>query len=226
MRIRRERCTAATHLATESSRVELIPALALAVAGDDLPPLPAIPTPEASMAWAAARRAALGLDPSRPMEGLIALDEITDEQLLAAVTDEAISRAAEYGWSPFLDGGLVLIVDGIVFSRPTCCVDLDEGVRDWIRLAAEWPAEWTGVESGHPGVLARRDGDRIFVSAQADEFPTAIPAAVQISTRQLSAALAPALASIEQFAERLADELAMRGVEDHAAKARLVAGLH
>ena len=217
------------HVAAHDGGVELVPSIKIYLEGSDLP-LPAWSegadwTPGAAVEWQSRRREALGLDPERLVDGLIALDEVISDRLLDAVADHVCESADKFGWAPFLDGGFVLVVDGQVFSRPTCCVDLQEGVADWVRLGEEWPSSWTGVESGHPGVLARRQGDRIRVSAQADDFPPLIIPTVEFGVAQLRAALPSALEEISSFASRLDPRLAVRRVDDPGARAMVVAGL-
>lgn len=217
------------YLSAADSVVELIPAIVLDLDGDDIPAFPWSEgsewTPEAHADWIVRRREALGLQLDRPVDGLIALDEVVSDRLLDAVADYVCDCAQEYGWSPYLDGGLVLAVDGRVFSRPTCCVDLKEGVADWVRLSEEWPATWTGVESGHPGVLARWQGDRIQVSEQADDFPDRILPSIELGIDQLRAALPRALVEISLFASRLEPRLAAREVDEPKSRALIVAGL-
>jgi hypothetical protein len=216
------------YIAAQDSVVSLVPSVSLHVDGSDIPPPPSSEgdsTPEAQAAWYARRREALGLDPGRPVGWLIALDEIVSDRLLEAVADRVCQSADEYGWAPYLDGGFVLVVDGQVFSQPTCCVDLEEGVADWARLGEQWPSTWTGVESGHPGVLARRNGDRIQVSNQADDFPSTILPMVEFGVAQLRAALPSALQEVTLFASRLEPRLAKRGVDEPGRRALIVAGL-
>lgn len=213
-----------THVADKLSDVALVPAVWLAVDGADLPPIPEVRTPDGNRAWHAQKRRALGLDPERPLGGLIALDEIKSDRLLNALVDDVVECGTEYGWAPYLDGGLVLVVDGRLFSHPTCCVDLEEGVTDWVRLANEWPETWTPVESGHPGVLARWSGDRVHVSPQLDDS-TEFRVAVDVAREQIRSAIPPAQAEIVAFAQRLRRQLEIRDVPDAAVRARVVAGL-
>ena len=216
---------APTYVATTSSVVELVPVISLGLEGSDIPPLPTEFSDDSLARWRLARRKAVGLDPDRPLDGDIALDEILTDRLLDAVVDYVVSCGAEYGWSPYLDGGFALVVDGQVFSRPTCCVDLQEGVRDWLQLAESWPADWRPVESGHPGVLARVRLGRVEVSEQADDFPDDITAAVSLPTEQLRAAAQVGLREVHAFAERLERRFVERGVEPAGQLARVVAGL-
>jgi hypothetical protein len=222
-----------TYVATDESSIELIPAISLVVEGDDLPALRQIDYVHDSWfswcedrtRWRADLRNALGLRPWPALGGLFALDDTESSRLLNIVYDHVRTAAAEFGWSPFLDGGLVLVVDSRSFAAPTCCVDLEEGVRDWKALCVDWPSTWTSVESGHPGVLARRLGDRVQFSPQADDFDDPIPVAVDVPFVSLHRALGAALASIDAFALRLGSEFERRGIEDAHRLGRLVAGL-
>jgi hypothetical protein len=215
------------------SSVELIPAISLGIDGDDLPKLRRFVVGAGTFdsweldrtVWMADVRAMLELPPFPALQGLIALEDIRNQRLLDSVGDYAIESAANYGWGPFMDGGLVLVVDQLSFALPTCCVDLEDGVRDWIALCEEWPSAWTGVESGHPGVLARRLGDRVQFSQQLDDLGPNISPALDVPLAALQNALVPALASIEAFALRLGDHFAARGMEDPHRFSRIVAGL-
>ena len=134
-----------------------------------------------------------------------------------------LKGAAEYGWLGYMDGGLMLIVDGRLFAKPECCVYIDESLSDWKRVVSDWPSTWANVESGHPGVLARRLGDHVEI-AQFDDSDSVV-SVVGISLAALEVALGLALRSIESFAERLSTHLASHGVEDSFHRARVVAGL-
>jgi hypothetical protein len=157
---------------------------------------------------------------------LIALDECATDRLLDAVIDYCKSAADLYdGWSPFLDGGFALLVDGQTFARPTCCVDLREGVSDWIRLTNHWGRDWQPIESGHPGVLARVIGSAVQVSIQADDFPSEIPVGVQVDIHQLRRAAEAGTIEIHRFAERLGTRMKVRGFADAERLAQTIAGL-
>lgn len=175
--------------------------------------------------WRDAQREALGL-PQRPgLEGLFAVDDFESERLIEAGCRYVIEAGTEYGWDAWLDGGLVLVINEVHIAGPTCCCDLEEGVRDWVQLCTDWPEDWRGVETGHPGVLARRRGSLVQFSEQLDDFPDQIMVAATVELAALRAALPAALASIERFADRMGNALMARGIHNGIALGRVVAGL-
>jgi hypothetical protein len=220
-----------TYVARPDSTVELVPAIRFGIDGDDLPKFrPFDPKSDVPGVWAADRtawyaemRTALGLRARPELDGLLALDDIREERLLHGLTDRVVETAKEYGWSAYIDGGLALIVDQQLFAGPECCVFLNEALADWKQLGVEWPSSWTNVECGHPGVLARQLGDRIEICRFNDSDE--VVSTVDLPIAALQQALVPALESVNAFAERLADHLTARGVEDAHHCAQVVAGL-
>jgi len=155
----------------------------------------------------------------------IALRCIDNPRLLDAVIDHEGERAAAGGgiYAPFLDGGAVLRVKGLVVASPACCVGLSDGIQDWVRLAMTPHPDWTMVWTGHPWVLARVVDDDVEVSEQA-EAPS--PRAVaRCSVADLQGAVDQALADRESFAHRLESRLRQTGSDEPVKIARTIAGL-
>ena len=135
-----------------------------------------------------------------------------------------VSVEAKTG-TPFSRGRIRPTGRGQTFVRPTCCVDLREGVADWIRLTRSWGSSWESVESGHPGVLARVIGQAVQISTQQDDFPQEIPVAVQVNIDHLQRAADAGAVEIRRFAKRLEARMRDRGYEDPGPLARTIAGL-
>ncbi|HUF98692.1 MAG TPA: hypothetical protein VMM60_11245, partial [Ilumatobacter sp.] len=82
------------------------------------------------------------------------------------------------------------------------------------------------LKSGHPGVVARRTDGHVLVSAQADEFPEEIVAAVAVPVERIRAAADQGLIVIHEFATRLERRLFERGIEPTAFSVPALGGLN
>ncbi len=108
-------------------------------------------------------------------------------------------------------------------NRREGCVDLSDGVLDWVRLVKERSPAWEVIWTGHPWIMACVRDELVQFSEQADE--PGPDAAAEAPLELVAAGVQDSLQERQQFAVRLRSRLDQRGFVDAQEISETIAGI-